>query len=253
LGGRQSARSAAFLLGAALGLAGTASRGADFIIDPGASLALGSGRLELACANLGVSGTLYGEFGEIALARDVTIQSSGTFVAGSSQLELAGTWHRMGYFDPGTGSVRLVDGCGIATAQILGSSGFYSLELASVSGKTWELEAGQTQIVTSLLRLLGVSGSRLRIRSTSDGFESSLDLQGAYSTAWLDVKDSHAVGLPIAYGTGSIDSGNTPGWTLASVPGLAVVGSLLLATTLASLGWRHARRSPGAECGAPGD
>jgi hypothetical protein len=80
-----------------------------------------------------------------------------------------------------------------------------------------------------LLQLAGVSGDRLEIRSTLDGSAAFLDLEGGQSTAFLDVKDLHAVGFRIAFGQGSIDSGNTDGWVIASVPvlPLASLGALL--------------------------
>ena len=92
-----------------------------------------------------------------------------------------------------------------------------------------------------LLTLLGASGNLLTIRSTIDGSEAFLDLQGSQSVDFVDVKDNHATGYAIYMGLDSVNSGNAPGWIVAALPALSGAALVLLMLVLLWTGHRLMR------------
>jgi hypothetical protein len=113
------------------------------------------------------------------------------------------------------------------------SNSFYRLLLSSALGKVFNFAAGSTQSVAQRFQALGSATSLLQIRSTTAGVAANLDVQGNRATAYLDVMDSHATGLPLLFGFGSTDSGNTTGWNFGGVPALPLAGLLVPGTGLA--------------------
>ena len=231
-------------IGAALLLAGS-SPAAELSVGVGSSLDLGTGSLDLGCADLGVAGTLSaGTVGFVA-ARDVTIDPTGTLHGNSATLEVAGDFDNAGTFDAGTSTVRLVDGCGLLSAVVAGNSVFANVELATTNAKEVSFTAGSTQTVTGSLSLSGLIGALLKIRSTLGGSAAFLDAQGTSSASYVDVEDNDATaGNPIALGPDSIKGANTPGWVLSTlVPSISLLGGLGLASFLFAHGVRQLRRS----------
>jgi len=212
-------------------------------VGAGAGLDLGDGTLDLGCSDLVVAGTLDAASGLIDRALRVSIEPGGSLEGSLGTLQLAGDWSNAGSFDAGSGTLAFVDGCGQASATLSGQSQFATLRANTTSGKLLIFEAGSTQTVLDLLQLAGEAGNLLEIRSSVDGEEAFLDLQGDQSTAFLDGKDNHAVGSRIAFGLGSTDSGNTDGWAFGSVPALPLAGLLGLALALLGLGARRAGQS----------
>lgn len=214
--------------------------GQGITVGAGAEWSMGDANLDLGEGDLAVAGGFGAGSGLVGRVRDLDIQPGGALQGGSATIEICGDWTNAGTFDPGTGRVRFVDGCGRTTATILGSSSYFDLEIATSSAKAYAFEAGQTTTVSNSLTLAGVSGNRLRIESTSPGGEAFLDLQGSQSIAWIEVQDNHAVGDPIELGPDSESLGNTTGWIelQPAVPALGLFGVVLLGVAIALTGWR---------------
>jgi hypothetical protein len=227
-----------FFSGAAVfGLAAVASA-AQLTVGAGSSVALGSGSLDLGCADLVVAGTLAGGTNGIAGARDVMINPSGVLSGESATFEVAGDWDNAGAFNAGTSTVQLVDGCGLSGAVVTGDSTFYELVMTTSTGKLYSFGASSTQTVAQSLSVAGASGNLLAIRSTVDGEAAFIDLQGSASTDYVDVKDNHAIGNLIPLGATSVNSGNTLGWWVFPIPALPMAGLALLILGLMWAGGR---------------
>jgi hypothetical protein len=236
----------ATLAAAALLVAATGASAAQLTVGSGASLDLGTGSLDLGCADLTVGGTLSAGTAGFAQARDVTIDPSGLVNGNSATLEVAGDWDNAGTFNAGTSTVQLVDGCGLASAVIAGDTTFANLEMTTASGFLYSFVSGSTQTVTSSLTLLGDTGNLLTIRSTLDGSEAFLNVQGSGSGDFVDVQDNDATaGNPISLGPNSVKGSNTPGWLAAALvpvfgaPGLALLALSLLWSGLRALATRR--------------
>ncbi len=232
---RRAAAAAAFLA-----LATGASAG-QFTVGSGASLDLGTGSLDLGCADLTVAGTLSAGTAGFGQARDVTIDPSGLVNGNSATLEVAGDWDNAGTFNPGTSTVALVDGCGLASAVVAGDTTFANLEMTTTTGFFYSFTAGSSQTVTQALTLAGAAGNLLTIQSTLENQAASIDLQGTSSVSFVEVRDNDAsAGNPITLPPNSVKGSNTPGWVLATaVPALSLLALVLLAVML----WRAGRRA----------
>ncbi len=187
----------------------TAAAGANVTIGADSSLDLGSGLLDLGCADLTVAGTLSAGTVGFRAARDVTIEPAGVLNANSATLEVAGDWDNTGTFNAGTSSVNFVDGCGVSLATLSGGTSFSTLTLTTATGKTYQLEAGSTQTIGTALSLSGAAGNLLTLRSTSPGSEATLDVQGSGTGDFLDVADLHVTPNPIVFGPNSTVGSNT--------------------------------------------
>ncbi len=225
----------------------SSSSAAQLNVAAGSSLDLGTGSLDLGCADLVVAGTLAAGTGVIDWAEDVSINSGGTLNGESASLYVTGDWSNSGSFNAGSSSVRFADGCGLSSATISGSSTFFDLEMTTSMGKLVAFEAGATTTVTDLLALMGALGNLLAIRSTVDGSEAYLNLQGSHSANFVDVQDNHATGSPITLGANSVKGTNTSGWIdlTAAIPtlsqwGLITFGMLLLSAMALALRRRQA-------------
>ena len=202
-------------------------------VGAGASVDLGTASIDLGCADLTVTGTFSSGSVGFAAARDVTIEPTGVLNGNSATLEVAGNWANGGVFTCGASTVSFVDGCGLTTATITGDTTFCGLEMATGIGKVYAFEAGSTQTITDSLTLAGASGNLLTIRSTIDGLEAFTNLLGSQSIDFVDVKDNHAVGSPLALPANSVDSGNTQGWVPSvPIPVLVPLGVALLLIAL---------------------
>ncbi|WP_324572430.1 hypothetical protein [Ottowia sp.] len=224
---------------------------ADLVIPPGASQSLGGGSQNLACTDLIVGGTLDLAGGTLAGVRNVTVQAGGTLILGSGAITLVGNWGNAGTVNAGTGSVSFVDDVACAvpvtTAVVSGNTSFYTLSIASSSGKLYQFSAGSAQSVQSALNLSG-TGAPLRIESTTPGTPSadiSLAAAGSQALSNLAVRGMSASGQWLAPGQtnqaagGAVSrwfgiptvGGTTPVPTLSqfSLAGLALVLAALAA------------------------
>lgn len=217
--------------------------GSELSLGAGSSLDLGSASLDLGCADLTLRGVVDLANGSIAAARHVLIKSGGTIDGGAGTLEVAGNWTNDGTFVANMGTIQFADGCGLTSATISNDNTFATLSLTSSTAKTYLFAASSTQTVGTHLTIGGAPGNLLLIRSTSDGSEANIDLQGTQVVDYVDVKDNHATGASIGYPGNSVSSGNTNGWfAIAAVPALPLVGLLALMATIA-LGARRLLRA----------
>ena len=212
----------------------TAASAGQFTVGTGAIVDLGTGSLDLGCADLTVAGTLSAGTAGFAQARDVTIDPAGLVNGNSATLALAGDWDNSGTFNAGISTVRLVDGCGLASAVIAGDTSFANLDMTTTSGFLYNFVSGSTQTVTGALSLEGAAANLLTIRSTLNGSEAFLNVQGTSSADFVDVQDNDATGgNAIALGPNSVQGSNTPGWLAGVlVPALGALGLALLGLSL---------------------
>lgn len=130
--------------------------GAVFQVPTDASLNLG-------CTPLQVQGSLLLGTGQIALARDVTIGTTGTLSAGAGTLTVGGNWSNNGAFMAGSGTVRFVDTCNASPISFAGTTVFNNLILSSTNGGAFTFPAGGSVTVNGTLTLLGAAGNPVRI------------------------------------------------------------------------------------------
>jgi hypothetical protein len=221
-----------------LALAGAANAG-QVTVGSGSSFDLGTGSLDLGCADLTVGGALTAGSVGFDQARNVSIASGGVLSGDSATLEVAGSWSNAGSFSAGTSTVQMVDGCGLSSATVSGNTTFAGLEMTTSSGFLYDFAAGSTQSVAGSLVLGGSDGNLLTLRSTSPGSAAFLDVQGSQSVDYVDAQDNQATGDPIILSENSVKGSNTPGWNFAlMIPVLGVVGLTLLAGLLLGAGRR---------------
>ena len=116
-----------------------------------------------------MAGTFAGGSVGFDQARDVTIAPTGIVNGEAATLQVAGDWDNAGAFNAGTGSVAMIDGCGLLSASVLGNTTFNDLQVVSTLAKLVSFEAGATTTVSGDFTLAGQSGSLLQIRSTLAG------------------------------------------------------------------------------------
>ncbi len=221
-------------------LTASVASGANVTVGSGASLDLGTGSLDLGCADLTVGGTLSAGTAGFTQARDVTIDPTGLVNGNSATLAVAGDWDNAGTFNAGTSTVQLVDGCGLLSAVVAGNTTFANLDMTTTSGFLYSFTAGSTQTVTGALALQGAAANLLTIRSTLAGSEAFLNVQGSGSGDFVDVQDNDATaGNPISLGPNSVKGPNTQGWLAAAL--VPVFGALGLALLALSLLWSGLR------------
>jgi hypothetical protein len=208
--------------------------GANVTVGSGSSFDLGTGSLDLGCADLTVGGTLTAGTAGFSQARDVTIDPSGVVNGDSATLGVAGDWDNAGAFNAGTSTVQLVDGCSLASATISGDTTFANLNMTTTSGFLYSFTSGSTQTVTGALALQGAAANLLTIRSTLEGSEAFLNVQGSSSGDFVDVQDNDATaGNTVILGANSLKGSNTPGWLIgALVPALGALGLAVLGLSL---------------------
>lgn len=215
----------------------------DFIVGANSNVSLGNGKLLLNCSNLAVAGT-FSAGTRLVDSNDVTINTGGTVNGQSADIKVEGDWASQGAFNPGTSSVSFIDGCANPSATISGSTNFFDLSLMSAIGKTYFMEAGSTQSISDFLKITGVSGNLINIRSTQNGVFAFTNLSGGQFIDFVRVIDNEATDRIIGPGPDvqfrSQDLGNTPGWfellETVAIPALSILGFLLLTGVLLLVG-----------------
>lgn len=235
---------------------------AQIAISPGSTWALGGGTLDHGCTALQVGGTAQVDGGQWTGMTDVALTSaSGTLHGGSGVLALSGQFGGGAGFVPGTGTVRMGDGCGSAGASIGAATSFYTFEATTAQGRTLTLPAGAAVSIAQRLALNGAPGQLLRVRSSSPGQAAITALQpgASQSVAYVDVADNHATAQPIAPGPAaqyqSVQGGNVQQWFAGTggnnpgtpggavpVPVLGPWGAPLLGALLAGVAGSRTRR-----------
>ena len=213
----------------------TGASAAQLTVGSGASVDLGTGSLDLGCADLTVGGTLSAGTVGFDQARDVTIDPSGLVNGNSATLEVAGDWDNAGSFNAGTSTVQMVDGCGLLSAVITGDTTFANLDMTTTMGKEYQFTAGSTQTVTQFISLVGTAGNLLRLRSTTDCVKAFIDNQSGSFGDFVDVDCIGVMTNPIFLGPNSVIGPNSQGMGflfMVMVPALGVLGLALLALSL---------------------
>jgi hypothetical protein len=232
------------------GLSAPASAG-DLTVGSGSTFDLGSGSLALGCADVEVLGTLSAGSVGFSAARDVVIGPGGIVNGGSASLSLSGDWDNAGTFNAGSSTVQMVDGCGLYSALVMGSTSFANLAISTSTAKRVSFTSGSTQTVTGLLSLLGAAGNLLQIRSSVNGSAAFFNVTGTASASFVDVDDNDAsAGNDISLPANSLRGANTPGWLLGVlVPMLEPLALGVLVLLLLAPAQRRLRRS--ARAGLP--
>jgi hypothetical protein len=215
---------------------------AQVTLPTNASLRVDGGRIDFGGTSLTVGGALRLGAGRLDNLDDFRIVAGGSADLGSGVLRLAGDWENRGTVAAGSSTVEFVDG--FADSEIIGTTTFASLRIATAMGNRVRFESGQTQHVAANLVLTG-SGAPLRIESTAPPSVAYLDLQpGATQTIGnVAVSDVYGTGQLLAPGqTNQGGNGNAQGWfgTVAVAPQLEVIPStspwsLLLLAALVTL------------------
>lgn len=230
--------------GAAL-VAANPAVAAEFVVGVGAIFDVGSGALDLGCADLGVNGSYLAGTGTTSGVRDVSIAPTGALEGEAGALELAGGWDNTGSFVAGSSSVSFVDGCGLSSASVFGDTSFATLAIVTAAGKTLAFAGGSTQTIANSLTLDGGPGAPLVLRSTDPGMQAFFDLLGMQVIDGVDVEDVHGAGLALLVDPASVLGNNTLGWAfVGAVPSLGVFGLLATAVLLLRFGARRSRSAP---------
>lgn len=191
---------------------------AQISLEAGASLALGNGTLDHGCTALEINGTAQVQGGQWNGISHVVIGAGGSLHGGTGTVALAGQFSGGAGFTPGTGTVRIADGCNATSASIQNATHFHTLEATTTQGRTLTLPSDAAQTIAHRLVLNGAAGQLLRIRASTPGIAAFTALaQGAsQSVAYVDVVDNHATAQVIAPGPAanyhSVQGSNVQRW-----------------------------------------
>ncbi|MDD5693376.1 MAG: ATP-binding protein [Patescibacteria group bacterium] len=135
---------------------------------------------------------------------------AGTFVAPLAANLTVNTDfnHTGGIFTHNSGTVILASS---ATANISGDTTFNNFT-STIAGKRLNFEANKTQIILGTTTLQGTSGSKLVLRSSSQGTRWLISPQGTRAISNVDVQDSNNITMNMIYPTTSINAGNNLYW-----------------------------------------
>jgi hypothetical protein len=219
-------------------------------LQSGSSLNLNGGRIDMGCGDLDVQGSASLSTGAIRAGRHVTL-NGGNLVLGSGTITLSGDWINSGSFIPGTGTVNIVDGCGVSESLMAGDSAFYRFSATTGSGKLLSIAAASTQTFSRYLELRGTEPNRLAIRSSAAGSTAffSLASSGSQNISAVDVSDNDASGGQVLVprepeAADSIDAGGNSNWFISliaeaipvdTLPTPALLALALLLAGLAAL------------------
>ena len=235
----------------AIALAFIASAHADLVVPSGGQYTTGGGRTDLACTDVVVAGTLFVASGSLVNVRHLTIQPGGTIDGGSGEIQVGGNWSNTGTFGAGASTVRLVDGCGLATATVSGNTTFFNARFVSTTGKNYVFQVGTTQIIGGLLEILGTAANPIQFRSSAPGQVANINLlpAGTQSILHVGVTDVWATGQHLAPNlTNEGGGGNAFNWfgalnvTEIPIPTLGQLALLALAALLGSFAILELRR-----------
>ena len=177
----------------------------------------------MGCGDLDVLGSASLSDGAIRAGRHVTL-NGGNFALGSGTITLSGDWINAGSFIPGTGTVNIVDGCGVSESLMAGDSGFYRFSATTGSGKLLSIAAASTQTFSRYLELRGTEPNRLTIRSSAPGSTAFFNLasSGSQNISAVDVSDNDASGGQTLVprepeAADSIDAGGNSNWFVSAI------------------------------------
>ncbi len=149
---------------------------------------------------------------------NVILRNRGYLSLATNQtLTVGGVWSNAALFAGQFGSQVIFAGGAASTSTVYGTNLFMGLTCTNGVGKTLLFEAGKTNTIPTLGRLMlkgALATTNLVLRSTVDGLPWKLNVNGVadQSVAYVDVKDSHA-GLGVAVNAlNSIDNGGNTNW-----------------------------------------
>jgi hypothetical protein len=180
----------------------------------GSGLKLGGGQLLLGETSLTVTGTLDLAGGQLTGVSNLSTLAGGLLTAGSGLIELSGDWLVQGTFQPGNGTVRVIDSVA-GVSHLRGSNAFSALSLTSTLGKHIVLEPGSVQTISQLLTISGTAAHPIQIERSPTGPAAEVNLLpgGAQSIIHVGVSNVHATGQPLApLQSNEGGSGNAFGW-----------------------------------------
>ena len=237
---------------AVAGLIASGKATAGISIPAGASIQLNGGTIAGA-GDVTIAGQLGVGVGQLVGVDNLLVTSGGSLLGGAGLIELAGDWQVDGGFDPGSGTVRFVDGA-FASSHIVGSNTFSTLSLVSMLGKHIVVDAGGIQTILAHLEITGTAADPLQIERLPSGAEGQFNLAagGTQSIIHVGVSNVHANGQPLAPAeTNEGGSGNATGWFGAVVaaainapeliPALSTNLLLLLSLLMAGVALASAR------------
>lgn len=203
----------------ALACSAVPTASANVSIPAGATLALNGGQVDAANTNIELGGSLQLGSGSIANTNNFRVASGASAQLGSGSIQLRGNWSNFGNIAAGSSQVAFTDG-GSTTSAILGATTFNAVSFISATGKTYQFDAGQTQIVNTALTIDGSATKPIQFASTAPGSTAFIDLlaAGSQSIAHVGVSDVHASGqhlAPALHNEGG--SGNDYGWFRSGV------------------------------------
>ncbi len=229
-------------------------------VGAGSTVNLSDAAVRMGCGDFTVEDSAAAAIGAGTLGRvrDVRIEgSTGALRMAAGLLEFSGMWTVAGSFEPGSGTVTVVDGCADGPAVVNGDNGFYNFIITSSRGQEVKFEAGTTQTISNRFQSTGQDGMRTLLRSTAAGQAAfvCLDPGGTQMVEAIDVADNRVPDLNecqhLAPGDpsdhNSVDSGNTFGWfdntgSGVPVPTLGRAGAAVLALLSLLLGGLAIRR-----------
>lgn len=161
--------------------------------------------------NLTFSGSgTYTHTEDIDVNNNLTIEG-GTFTA-PANVTIGGDFKiDGGAFDHNNGTVIFDDATKIS--HIYGTT-FYNLK-SETAGKEIRFSTDSTKTVEGDLTLTGTADNRIKLRSTDEGTEWSIDPKGDINISGVDVKDSNNLSGDAIDPPDSIDSGNNTNWFTA--------------------------------------
>jgi hypothetical protein len=234
----------------ALGILAAGAAHTATLLPAGSVVALAGGRLDLACTDLDVAGTLSLGNGAVVNARNVIVRPGGVLNGGSGVLEVGGDFVGGVGFQAAASTVRFTDACGGSSASIAGSNTFHDATFVSTTGKTWRFSAGTLQTFLHALTITGTPSQPLQVRSDAPYASFNLVAGAAQSIANVGATNMWAEGQWLAPYQVNQGGSNARRWfgdpaqETLPIPAIGGAGLALLAGLMfLSAVWARRRKS----------
>jgi trimeric autotransporter adhesin len=160
------------------------------------------------------NGTFNGSSGTITVSGNFTNNADKTFTASSTTTTFSGNFTNSGTFNANGGTAIFNSA---SSQAIAGATTFSNLTVTGTSSKTITFPASTTITVSNTLILKGTSsGSKMLVRSSSDGTQALIAANGPNDLEWINVKDSNACSGHSLVANVSTNSNNNSCWTFIS-------------------------------------
>jgi hypothetical protein len=148
-------------------LPGAATANPSILVPPNSTFNIPVQGMRGACGDLIVQGRLNTVSSNLEKLASIQVADSGSFIAGSANIYLSGSWSNAGRFESGNSTVVLDDACTSDPATISGDTVFHNLTLTSSQGKVFEFAPGAAVTVTGTLTLTGTPSNPVRLVSAN--------------------------------------------------------------------------------------